>query len=97
MMIIFLSPTTFAECGKPKAWWETAFPGSYETKRTTIDYSDDRGSEYNEYGNSSDEYGNNSSDSPEPVVYHWDNIYLEPNYPEVIVDPYGEMEEDDDF
>lgn len=25
----------------------------------------------------------------EPEVYHWDNLYLEPAYPEVIVNPYS--------
>lgn len=34
------------------------------------------------------EYGNPSVESSEPEVYHWDNIYLEPVAPEVIINPY---------
>lgn len=34
------------------------------------------------------EYGNPSGESSEPEVYHWDNIYLEPVAPEVIINPY---------
>lgn len=82
-MVLF-STLVFADCEKPKSWWETAFPGSVETRPTkqAVDDIDE-------------EYGA-KEETAEPEVYHWDNLYLEPNYPEVIVDPYGGVKEEED-
>ena len=76
-LLLFLSLPVFADCEKPKEWWQSAFPDSIET-RSTRQAEDDIDEEFG-----------GSEESAEPEVYHWDNLYLEPNYPEVIVDPYG--------
>lgn len=77
--MVFLSLSALAvDCGKPKAWWETAFPSSVESRPTK-----------QAIYNIDEEFGQ-MEESSEPEVYHWDNIYLEPSYPEVIIDPYAD-------
>lgn len=68
-------------------YWKSLFPLSTENEFRPVE---------------SDEYGH--PDEPdEPMVYHWDNIYLENQGPEVIIDPYGNSKgrdsywDDDDF
>lgn len=64
----------------PNAWceepfWKSLFPASIENPKSDDYYTHD-------------EFGH--PDEPEePMVYHWDKLYLENQSPEVIVDPYS--------
>jgi hypothetical protein len=84
ILLLLISVSAAADCDQPKQWWETAFPGSSE-KRTTKQVED----------NVDEEFGS-TEESAEPEEYHWDNIYLEPSYPEVIIDPYKNNSSDDE-
>jgi hypothetical protein len=84
VIMVLFSMMALADCDQPKPWWETAFPGSVET-RSTKQATDDVDEEYGA-----------REESAEPEIYHWDNIYLEPSYPEVIVDPYGSQSQEDE-
>ncbi len=87
--MLLVSFSVLAEDCEPKPWWKTAFPGSIETRRTSRPIVTPAYEEFENSDSGIDEEYGHPTEPAEPMVYHWDDIYLEPVETEVIIEPYG--------